>query len=619
MKTALLRLFVGLLGLAGGPAVAQEPAQVSAALPPALPPAVRHALDSMQALLRRPGLPDTTRVQVLDELCWSLIQTDLVAAQRYGTAGVALAHRIGYTLGEARLLNDLGTAMNQVGDYRASLRYCTQALPVALRTGHPRLIGHVYLGLGNASYGLTQTGRAIAFFQQARQAYARHQPAALADEARVLNNLATLYSVTGQLAKAAAHQREALRLARQAPDEDQNRPTMLQGLAVIEEKQGHLALARTLNGEALALARRQGDVLLQSRCLSSLASLALAAADAPLALRYARQSAALARKAHSTLQLRDALEAQCGALRQLGQLAAYDTLARVRYLDSLMLDEQTAQATAQAQVRFDVAGQQARITGLEKDRRIRALEAERRATRTRLLATGGTLAAGLLLAGITLAYRRRQRRQEAQLRERLAADLHDDLGPLLTQLAVESSLLRENVYAPDQLLARLRHLGETSQQAAQHLGAVLRDLDAGPAAAAAAPLAELVNELREHAHEALSPHEMGLTLTLADLALAGRLLPAATRHALALIFREALHNVVKHAAGATLVRATIGQESDGLLLTLQDDGRLGPAAATARPGGRGLRSMHTRAEALGGWLTAAPGPGGFAVRAWLPG
>ncbi|GAA4356164.1 hypothetical protein GCM10023185_19720 [Hymenobacter saemangeumensis] len=57
-------------------------------------------------------------------------------------------------------------------------------------------------------------------------------------------------------------------------------------------------------------------------------------------------------------------------------------------------------------------------------------------------------------------------------------------------------------------------------------------------------------------------------------------------------------------------------EKGGLLLSLQGDGQaLAPAA---RPGGRGLRDLHTRAEALRGRCEAGPVQGGYQVQAWLP-
>ena len=605
MKTALLRLFFVLLGLAGWPAPAQVPAMPA-------------RLDSLRALATAPGQPDTARLRQGLLLCRSLLKANLDSASRWAIRSRALARRLGSEAREAEADNLVGAVAYYKADFPAAQRAYQAGLHTSQRASSCAEVVTAYMGLGNVAQALGDQTGAVAYFEQARTGFANCPTAGNNQRVMLLSNLGNLYVQAKQYARAAPPLQEALgRLLPSTPANVQC--NLLDLLAMWELGQHRPARALPYLRREQALARRYHDARFEGYAAINFGEAYRDLRQPAAALPYHYQALALARQLGDQGQTNDAQLALARTLRELGRPEAFDTLARYQALHDTLLARDRVQQVAEAQARFNGAEKQARIAALEKDRRILALEAERRATRTRLLATGGTLAAGLLLAAVLWWYRRRQRRQEAQLRERLAADPHDDLGPLLTQLAVESSLLRENVYAPDQLLARLRHLGETSQQAAQHLGAVLRDLDTGPAAAAPAPLADLANELREHAHEALSPHEMGLTLTLTDPILAGRLLPAATRHALALIFREALHNVVKHAAGATLVRATLAEEAGGLLLTLQDDGQLRPAAATARPGGRGLRSMHTRAEALGGRLTAAPGPGGFEVRAWLPG
>ncbi len=64
------------------------------------------------------------------------------------------------------------------------------------------------------------------------------------------------------------------------------------------------------------------------------------------------------------------------------------------------------------------------------------------------------------------------------------------------------------------------------------------------------------------------------------------------------MLREALSNVVRHAA-ATCVEVSVVLRPDGELVgTVTDDG-VGPGRGE-RPGGRGLANMARRAEALGG-------------------
>jgi len=75
-----------------------------------------------------------------------------------------------------------------------------------------------------------------------------------------------------------------------------------------------------------------------------------------------------------------------------------------------------------------------------------------------------------------------------------------------------------------------------------------------------------------------------------------------------LIFKEALHNVRRH-AGAARVEIRLAEHSGTLEMVIADDGR--GFAMDGNSSGHGLTSMHQRAEALGGSLTldSAPGAG----------
>ena len=587
-------------------------------------PAVPMQLDSQLAYLRRPHLPDTLRVASLVNASRLYVNTNLDSARACGERAVALARRTAYPRGLANALSTLGAAYFYADDYPAAQRTFEATLAAARRVGNAKLVGNAYLGLGNVAWELGNRDASHRYYEQARQAYAGATPRLVAGELLVLHNGANNYLTQQQPAQARRLLNQArLLLARQpkstaAADQTDYLAIKLLILRGRVQQPHQPDSAAATWRQALAQARTAQLTEPQASASLHLAELALNQQRLPAALAYAQQAAGLSRTTHNPVQLAEALQIEAAALAAQRRPSAYDTLLHAAALRDSLFSQERLEAVTTAQARFDRAGQEARIAGLEKDRRIRALEATQRRTRTRLLAMLGGGAACLLLAGVLWGYRRRQRRREAALRTRLAADLHDDLGPLLTQLAVETSLLRENTHTPAQLLARLQRLTDTSQRATQHLGEVLRDLDQGPAAAAPAPLGELVNQLREQAHETLAPHELGLTFRLADPTLAAQLVEPATRHALALIFREALHNVVKHAAGATGVQASLARAQSGLLLTLHDDGQPtgGPAA---RPGGRGLRNMRARAEALGGHLAATPEAGGFGVQVWLPG
>ena len=344
-----------------------------------------------------------------------------------------------------------------------------------------------------------------------------------------------------------------------------------------------------------------------------LAQVALAAQRPAQALPEARLALRQAQQVGNPETQADALLAIAQAEQALHQPAAYATLAQYLALHDTLTNQAQAEAVITAQARFQAHEQQTQIRTLQQDRRLAAQTQELTRLRTRQQQAGG---AALLLAvlagagGLLWRYRRRQAAREMALRQRLAADLHDDVGSLLTQISMQSSLLREAPHSPAQTLARLESLAATSRQAAQQMSDVVWGLGTE-----GLTLHQLLARMRDHAQEVLPPAGLDVEFRVPP-DLPDSVLPPLLRHHLYLIYKEALHNVVKH-AGASLVTVGLAHTPAGLALTVADNGR--GHDGTPRPGGHGLPSMQARAEALGGTLAAGPAGGGFEVRLALPG
>ena len=120
--------------------------------------------------------------------------------------------------------------------------------------------------------------------------------------------------------------------------------------------------------------------------------------------------------------------------------------------------------------------------------------------------------------------------------------------------------------------------------------------------------------MRDHAQEVLPPAGLDVQFRVpADLP--DPALAPALRHNFYLIYKEALHNVVKHAR-ATTVTVQLAAAAGGLALTVADDGR--GHDGRPRPGGRGLANMQARARAVGGTVRYEPWATGFAVVVAVP-
>lgn len=211
------------------------------------------------------------------------------------------------------------------------------------------------------------------------------------------------------------------------------------------------------------------------------------------------------------------------------------------------------------------------------------------------------LAAVLLVAALLGAlYRYRVGRLLAmeRLRLRIASDLHDDVGSNLSSIALLSEMLGDR---PNLDPTGRRQLARINA-AAEETVAALREIIwlVNPRHTT---LPALVRKMRRVARDLLP----GTAWTL-DVAtpLPDRPLDLAFMRGVYLVYKEAVHNVAKHADART-VAIEVWAERGRFELRVRDDGRGFHLAAADE--GTGLGSMARRAEALGGTLAVDSWPG----------
>lgn len=195
-------------------------------------------------------------------------------------------------------------------------------------------------------------------------------------------------------------------------------------------------------------------------------------------------------------------------------------------------------------------------------------------------------------------------------RERIARDIHDELGGNLVAIKFEVALLAGKLDTdPLQLRKRVRSIEKLVDDAIATAGRVARELrpgilkDFGLAAA-----------IECQAEDFKQRTGIPCRVLCADYDAAT---DQATSTALFRIFQEALTNISKH-AHASKVEVRLVQEGGDILLEITDDGTgLGPEALT-KPRSYGLRGIRERINALKGTLEIGAGPQGgtrIAVRA----
>lgn len=196
-----------------------------------------------------------------------------------------------------------------------------------------------------------------------------------------------------------------------------------------------------------------------------------------------------------------------------------------------------------------------------------------------------------------------------QERKRIAAEVHDELGQLLTSLKMDAGLAATcpgAVGELGELLEDMRRRIDRTLGVVKHVVNHLRPavLNVGLVPA----LEWLADDMLRHTGQ-----RCRLVLPQEDI-------DTADRHATALfrVAQESLTNVVRH-ANAQEVRLVLRPQPRYLEMVVEDDGRGFDTEAARRGGSHGLTGMHERVLALDGSLVidSVPG-GGTRIRVRLP-
>jgi signal transduction histidine kinase len=210
-------------------------------------------------------------------------------------------------------------------------------------------------------------------------------------------------------------------------------------------------------------------------------------------------------------------------------------------------------------------------------------------------------------AQLTLLARHLQTAREDE-RSRLARDLHDELGALLTAAKLDAARIRSRLGtgAPE-AMERLTHLTATLDKVAALKRRITEDLH--PSALTHLGLVATLEILAREFGEAsgVVVHTSLLTVTLGESA----------RLVVYRVAQEAINNVTKH-GGAANVWMHLASEGSRVVFSVRDDGR-GFDPASTRTSSLGLIGMRFRVEAEGGVLSVASVPGaGTTITVTLP-
>lgn len=380
---------------------------------------------------------------------------------------------------------------------------------------------------------------------------------------------------------------------------------------------------------SIIYARRTNNLFQEASMLQQLGKLSFDGKNYPQSLRYFLSSLPISQKMGDKIREKSSLK----YLAELYTLSGNNTKALRYYQQYVQLTDSLNETDARKKINemetaFQVQKKEDSILLLQQSNQVQTLALHRK----QLLSTGLVAGCGLLLllavmiyinfkrknqlllqAGELHAQRIRELEKEHQLvamqsvlkgqeeeRSRLARDLHDGVGGLLSGIKLSLSGMKGNVFL--------------SEQNAQSVNNVIMQLD------------HSIGELRRVSHnmmpEALIRYglEEALENYCENLNLSGTIkvqlqtygleqrMEQSTEIVLYRIVQELLNNIIRH-AGANNVLIQLVRENERFTLTVEDDGKGFDVKAAEQQGGAGLANIRARAAYLNGTVDIQSTPG----------
>lgn len=596
---------------------------------------------------------DTNKVLLLYRIAELYENSEPEKAKAYITAGGQLSRELAYESGVMKSYRMLSYVCSYQSRFDSVIYYNKKVLGIARERSDSFNIGVSLFNIGIGFRFIAELDSAVDYTLQGARILEGKGYTSI--ESSINDGLQSLYLTLGQYDKAISFGKKAVALARKL-DNKTDLATSLSNLGLSYSETNRLPEAKKLFYEALQIAEANDNKSMQAIALNNLSDIAIHENQFDLVKNYALRSIALSEdmkddgtlisgklslaayylsaqqyelaeiQADSALQLAEKQNLLEGKTTSLGLLSAiafarqdfrkgFGYFYQKQAFERKVLNESVQQKEADLRIRYDSE---------KKDNQIRLQQSEiQRKNTFNILLIVGAVALLIILTLLYRTYRQKQKLQaqrifeleaqqqlmaaeavlkgEEQERTRLAKDLHDGLGGMLSGIKYSFQTMKGNlIMTPD------------NQQAFE------RSMDM---------LDSSIKEMRRVAHN-MMPEVLvrfGLDTALRDFCdevnRSGALKVAyqsigmeqvkveqTTAIAIYRIAQELLNNTMKHAAASSAI-LQLSKTASGIDLTVEDDGKGFDTRILTGSKGIGWSNIQSRVDYLKGRLDVQSVPG----------
>lgn len=574
---------------------------------------------------------DTNKVNLLRNIGVSLAHQDPKKSIGYWKEGVALSKDLKYDIGLARSYINIGTgyaflgkydssiifsdtaifycqkikdvnrlaliylnqgdAYRNLQDFKKALLYCDTALKYAEQTGNTDRLGRIYDIISDVYAAQKQFTPAITYLNKALDLYSKDENAVMVGQ--VYSDFADIYKQMNQHDKAISFYKMAIHIADSTQDL-KNLSTYYADLSDLYISNRKYKEAESSAIKSVEYALQQKNNLQLATAYNQLSHLYLKQDKFYESIKAGNQAYQLAVKESNLLWQKESatlLSESYSAVRDYTK--AYQFLSIGKDLNDSIMRQRFSEETAGLQNSFEVKEKDKEILLLNKDKELR----EARLKQQQFYLITSIAIAILALLGIWLLVNRnklRQRMKELELRNRIATDLHDEVGSSLSSIHVMSNMATRQQDLGQKLNDTLVKISSNAQDTMERMSDIVWAIHP-----ANDTLEQLIYRMKEFAPDILDPLDIHYKFTIED-DLTSVKLSVNQRRDIYLVFKEAVNNAAKY-SHCKNIEIELSKKDDKLILRISDDGDGFETATVVH--GNGLNNMQQRARVMGGKLS----------------
>jgi two-component system, NarL family, sensor histidine kinase UhpB len=509
---------------------------------------------------------------------------DYAGAFSYSEKALQLAIDMKDSTKIAWWLNTMGLNHRDItADYNEALNFLFRALTINRERGIKGGMGSDLYSIGSIYFLTRNVDKALEYTDEALRVSKEVNDVQRMGES--LSQLGDIYFFKKDFIKAQEYYTEALHSTENTyffgPGIQSN-----SGLAKINLESGKFEVALEYLNKALQIAEQTGDKGAVGSVYGHFSDAFMRVKNYQTANEYLLKNLAIGKETGKLDLQKDTYHKLADNNQRWGNYkAAYAYLVDYIKLNDSIVGEQVLKKTAELQVRFETEKKEKEIALLNKDKEVSRVEIKKQKVLKNAF-IGGLALLALLTVFVFNTFRTRNKLRLQSIRNRIADDLHDDIGSTLNSISVYSEVAKQK--SPT-VVQELEQIGEASRKIIDAMSDIVWTINTKNDS-----FEQIILRLRSLTYNLLRAKNIEHTFR-ADENLNSMKLSMEQRRNFYLIFKEALNNLVKY-SNASRVSISLTLENNFILLTIHDNG-IGFDTNTTYTG-NGLLSMKNRAEEM---------------------